>query len=162
MEAKGKKTKLYKYKNILEKAGVFSSFHRLKIFQYVFEKHNHPTVDMIHSYLLDEIPTLSKTTVYNTLKILVEKGIVREVEYEDNEIRYDYIKEQHGHFKCTKCGKIYDLILSCCRRCTSEEIAGHKIIQCLPYFKGTCKRCLKKEKKKNEKNNKSDVTSGSD
>ena len=37
----------------------------------------HPTVDEIYQALVDHIPTLSKTTVYNTLRLLMEHGVVR-------------------------------------------------------------------------------------
>ena len=49
------------------------SYQRIKIFQYLVENKNHPTVDMIYKALCTEIPTLSKTTVYNTLNLFIEK-----------------------------------------------------------------------------------------
>ena len=49
------------------------SLQRLAIYSYLLEKKNHPTVDMIYSDLHPSMPTLSKTTVYNTLKLFIEK-----------------------------------------------------------------------------------------
>ncbi len=67
-----------------------------------------PTVEQFFTNFHKDIPTLSKTTVYNTVRILLEAGLVRVITIEDNETRYDIATENHGHFKCDSCGKIYD------------------------------------------------------
>lgn len=59
--------------NYLKEHGIKPSYQRMKVFQYLVDNHNHPTVDMIYKALCPEIPTLSKTTVYNTLNLFVEK-----------------------------------------------------------------------------------------
>ncbi|MCB0402432.1 MAG: transcriptional repressor, partial [Flavobacteriales bacterium] len=51
------------------------SVQRIKIFEYLHENRQHPTVDTIYKDLVGHIPTLSKTTVYNTLKLFVDNGI---------------------------------------------------------------------------------------
>ena len=63
----------------LKKNGIKPSIQRIKIFEYLLGHHTHPTVDDIFQSLSSEIPTLSKTTVYNTLNIFVENHIVHEV-----------------------------------------------------------------------------------
>lgn len=50
------------------------SVQRIAIMKYLMEHRTHPTVDEIYTALSPTIPTLSKTTVYNTLKILSEQG----------------------------------------------------------------------------------------
>ena len=82
------------------------SYQRMKVFQYLYEERNHPTVDMIYKALCTEIPTLSKTTVYNTLNLFIEKEIANVIVIEENETRYDIDMSIHGHFKCEQCGKI--------------------------------------------------------
>ncbi|MDA3779619.1 MAG: transcriptional repressor, partial [Bacteroidales bacterium] len=101
---------------------------------------NHPTVDMIYKELVNEIPTLSKTTVYNKLKLFHEKGIIIIVNIEDNETRFDADTSNHGHFKCIKCEKIYDFEL------TQGEINFPKLLDFSinekhVYFKGICPDC---------------------
>ena len=46
------------------------SYQRKRIFEYMYENRNHPNVNQIYEALVKEIPTLSKTTVYNTLNLL--------------------------------------------------------------------------------------------
>ena len=71
----------------MEKEGIHQSYHRLKILEYMMNHRTHPTVDMIYKGLSKEIPTLSKTTVYNTLKLFLSKDIVQELTIEEKEMR---------------------------------------------------------------------------
>ena len=117
------------------------SLQRIKIFGYLNSHKNHPTVEMIHKELINEIPTLSKTTVYNTLKQFVSKGIVQIINIEDNEIRYDADTSTHGHFKCVNCGEVYDFqldefILNV------KQLKGFKTQQTHVYIKGICNNCV--------------------
>lgn len=78
------------------------------ILDYLIEKKNHPTVDILYSDLHPQIPTLSKTTLYNTLGLFLEKGLAMQVAIEKDEVRYDGDTSSHGHFKCRVCGGVYD------------------------------------------------------
>lgn len=124
----------------LKNNGIKPSYQRIKIFQYLVEKKNHPTVDMIYKALCSEIPTLSKTTVYNTLNLFIEKKIVNVIVIEENETRYDSVMGVHGHFKCEKCGRIFDVNIN---EGAIEEKAlkDFEIKEQHYYFKGICKDC---------------------
>ena len=60
---------------MLQEKGVSPSIQRIKILQFILDNEHHSSVDSIYQELLHEIPTLSKTTVYNTLALFVEKKI---------------------------------------------------------------------------------------
>lgn len=127
-------------KTILQKSGIKPSLHRMKILEYLIAHKTHPTVDMIYQDISGEIPTLSKTTIYNTLKTLLEYNLVQAVTIEDNEVRFDAEIKHHAHFKCTKCGRLYDIDAG--REALSmKSIAGHQINEAHLYFKGTCRHC---------------------
>ena len=99
---------------IAEKLKTYSirpSAHRLAIYRYLDEKRNHPTAEMIYQALAPENPTLSRTTVYNTLKTFAEHTAVQEVIIEDGEMRYDADITPHAHFKCKVCGCVHDFFL---------------------------------------------------
>lgn len=55
------------------------------------------------------MPTLSLTTVHNTLKLLAAKKAILEVIIEDGTMRFDGDTRDHAHFKCRDCGEVYDL-----------------------------------------------------
>ncbi len=119
------------------------SYQRMKIFEYLIVNRNHPTVDTIYQALIKEIPTLSKTTVYNTLNLFVEKKIVTVIVIEENETRYDADVSIHGHFKCQQCGEVYDINI----RMDGIDIStldNFQINEHHLYFKGICEKCLKK------------------
>lgn len=115
----------------------------MKIFEYLLEHRNHPTVDTIYKALAPEIPTLSKTTVYNTLNLFMEKEIAKVIVIEENETRYDVDTSVHGHFKCEECGKIEDLDVDL-SKLNIPQLSEHKINEYHIYFKGICKNCLNK------------------
>ena len=136
---------MLKIDNVIEylnKNKIKPSYQRLRIFEYLNNNRDHPTVDKIYKELIYDIPTLSKTTVYNTLKLFVNKGLVRMVTIEDNEVRYDADISLHGHFKCEKCGQIYDFEIDP-SSINSLEIKSFQIKETHMYIKGICDKCDK-------------------
>ncbi len=67
------------YKEVLKEHSIAPSLQRIKILEFLEKNRTHPTADMIYQALVDEMPTLSKTTVYNTLKAFAEKGVIVEL-----------------------------------------------------------------------------------
>ena len=126
----------------LKDKGIAPSYHRLKILEYLMKSKTHPTADMIYKDLSKEIPTLSKTTVYNTLNLFAKKKIISALTIEENELRYDFKTEPHAHFKCIECGNIYDIDLEFPE--FEKVLKDHKVLEYHLYFKGICKKCLKK------------------
>jgi Fe2+ or Zn2+ uptake regulation protein len=124
----------------LKKHGIRPSFQRIKIYEYLVNHKTHPTVDTIYKELVNELPTLSKTTVYNTLSLFVENKITQLIFIEDNETRYDADYRTHGHFKCLKCGKIYDFKVET-KETIEESLNGFEIKEEHYYIKGICKNC---------------------
>jgi Fur family peroxide stress response transcriptional regulator len=117
------------------------SYQRLKIIEYLIENPYHPTVEQIFTELHKEIPNLSKTTVYNTLRLLSEISLVRTVSIDDNQTRYDINVKNHGHFKCESCGNIYDFNIDINNE-NVYDLKGFKIREKKVYFMGTCRTCL--------------------
>lgn len=118
------------------------SHHRLKVLEFLNDNRIHPTVDQIYIELHKELPTLSKTTVYNSLNALIDAGLVKVITIEDNETRYDIVTDNHGHFKCESCGKIYDFEINL-SNFTSKDLNDFKINNKDVYFKGICPDCIK-------------------
>lgn len=134
-----------KAKKLLEEKGIRVSIQRVKILQFIRDYSGHPSVDKIYRKLKEEIPTLSRTTVYNAMRIFEEKGIVRQLSVKDEEVCFDYITDNHAHFICNECGKIYDLE-ECIDYSEEEEIIEGHLVQsrCICY-KGICEECSKEK-----------------
>jgi len=127
--------------NRLLKFGVKPSLQRIAIMEYLMEHLTHPTADIIFNDLYPSIPTLSKTTVYNTLKLLEEQGAVRAITIDEKNQRYDADISPHAHFKCKRCGSVNDISVK--NVSTFENIDSDDILltDFQMYFKGYCKRC---------------------
>ncbi len=117
------------------------SFQRIKVLEYLIDHQTHPSADDIYKALVSTIPTLSKSTVYNTLELFIEKGLVKPLMIEENEALYDIILEQHGHFKCTSCGSIFNFDVSLTLP-SDDTLLGFKIVDQNVCFKGICNKCL--------------------
>ena len=119
---------------------------------YLLKHHTHPTVDEIYLSLNRSMPTLSKTTVYSTLKLFAEKEAVCIISIDEKNARFDANTEAHAHFQCTKCGAIYDIPLP------AQSDSNEGQLPCNPnlkdftvnethiYLKGICPKCKTSEK----------------
>lgn len=125
----------------LKKRNIQPSIQRLKVMEYLVQNRTHPTVDQIYIDLHRELPTLSKATVYNTLRVLVKANLVRVVTIEDNETRYDIQVDDHGHLKCDQCGRIYNFQITM-NALESDDLDQFQIRERNVYFRGICPRCL--------------------
>ena len=117
------------------------SYNRIKILEYLMKNQNHPTADDIYVQLKQELPTLSKATVYNSINAFTTAGLVKVLNMEGNESRYDHITSTHGHFHCDQCGAYYDFKISV-DNLRSDDLAGFAIKETDVYLRGICKKCL--------------------
>ncbi|NLA11824.1 MAG: transcriptional repressor [Firmicutes bacterium] len=127
--------------SLLRSKSIRPSIARIKILEYLSHTTEHPTVEMIHTSLLPAIPTLSKATVYKTVGLLVEAGLARLLYGEDCEAHYDADISDHGHFQCTRCGKIYDFAVNLALLET-EGLERFAVTERNVFFRGACPRCL--------------------
>ena len=130
----------------LIKYGIKPSVQRIAIMDYLMTHRTHPTADEVYMALCDSIPTLSKTTVYNTLKLFVEQQAALMLTINDKNVHFDGDTSLHSHFFCRRCGKVYDLPHSGKKREARElDIEGHAVEEIHHYYKGVCKECSDKE-----------------
>lgn len=129
--------------DFLKSNSIKPSYQRIKIYEYLMGTTEHPTVDTIYRALLPEIPTLSKTTVYNTLSLFVDNNIALLITIEENEARYDADTSIHGHFKCDNCGQVIDFRTDL-TDLSITQLEGCTVTQKHIYFRGTCSMCSQK------------------
>lgn len=129
--------------------GVKPSLQRMAIMDYLLSHPTHPTVDTIFNDLYPSIPTLSKTTVYNTLKLLTEQGAIVSLNIDEKNVRYDGDISDHAHFRCKDCGCVSDLPIAAKGSIQVSAFDDLVITECQIYYKGFCKDCFKKSKQDN-------------
>lgn len=116
------------------------SYIRLKVLEYLVDNKNHPTVDTIYNELAKEIPTLSRTSVYNSLNLFVDKNIVNVLSIEENVARYDVEISFHGHFFCESCKDIFDVEINK-DLLELKNIEGFSTESMDIYIRGICRSC---------------------
>ncbi len=124
----------------LKKCQIKPSNIRIRVLKFLLMSQTHPTADDIYNSLIEEIPTLSKTSIYNTINLFLEKGIVNGLSLDQKELRYDTNTSFHGHFKCDKCGNIYDFPVTI-NFPTKDELKDFVINNKDVFFYGICKKC---------------------
>lgn len=93
----------------MQEVGVKPSLQRMAVLEYLETHCNHPTVEMIYADLHPGVPTLSKTTVYNTLRLFCEAGLACSLNLDSQNQRFDGQMHPHHHFICRNCGKVMDV-----------------------------------------------------
>ena len=82
---------------------------RSLILEIVNNSYEHLSAEKIYDIAKKEMPNISLGTVYRNLNLLFENGNIRKIKSDDNIDHYDNLKNEHNHFICCKCNKIYDV-----------------------------------------------------
>lgn len=130
--------------NKLMECGIKPSMQRLAIMQFLMNHNTHPTVEDVHKVLCADIPTLSKTTVYNTLRMFSEHKAAQMITIDDHRVCYDGIVTPHVHFFCKCCGKVRDLCGQAAPNMPETPVVeGCLVDEVQLYYKGLCDECRK-------------------
>lgn len=131
------------YEQLLRTRGCKVTPQRLAIFTMLNRTKEHPSAEKIYQALHSEFPMMSLATVYKTLDMLREQGLVCEMGFGDDCNRYDADTHPHSHLICTNCKKILDLDLpdvgdleSKVAQTSGFRLAGHRL-----EFFGICPAC---------------------
>ncbi len=130
----------------LVSCGIRPSMQRLAIMDYLIEHPIHPTVDDVYQGLCNQVPTLSRTTVYNTLRMMSDKKAAQMITIDDHRVCYDGNINSHVHFFCKKCGKVIDLMDEKAPTLDHDILVDGNIVQEEQlYYKGICAACAQME-----------------
>jgi len=94
---------------MLRAYGITPTHQRIEIALVLFEKRWHPSADQILAAVNVRYAETSKATVYNTLKLFLDKGMVRELIVDPNKVFYDSNTSVHHHFYDLASGEITDI-----------------------------------------------------
>lgn len=122
-------------------AGIRPSVQRVAIYEFVHRSCSHPTAEEVYEELRDELGSLSLTTVYNTLKLYADAGLVMTLHIDDSFLRFDGNTNVHAHFRCSSCGKIYDLPVKGDYHTWLDGIEGLTVTDAQLFLKGFCENC---------------------
>ena len=95
--------------SLFEHCGILSTPQRLEVAEIVLEKPQHISADQIIDRLREAGSSVSKATVYNTLNLFGERGLVREVMVDPTRKFYDSTTHPHHHFYNVDTGELHDI-----------------------------------------------------
>lgn len=146
------KMSIYKIEDFLEvlkKAGFRMTRQRKAIIEYIAGRPDHPSAQQIYRDLQPAQPWLSLATVYNTLNTLVRMGLIKEIDFEHADNRYDTNLKPHINLVCNVCGHITDYMLELPVSSQSlKDKYGFIIKNYRMEYSGICHSCQLKEAKK--------------
>lgn len=126
---------------VLQQHNIRPSIQRTIIYTALCSTKSHPSVSMLYSALSPSYPALSKTTIYNTLKIFLEAGLIQELLIDGEETRYDADTSPHIHFMCRRCATVYDVAGTY----PQPDVPDGFIIEEIQLFiRGTCASCAQR------------------
>ncbi len=130
----------------LRNAGMRLTPQRVAICRILHESKDHPTAMMIYHELLPQFPTLSLATVYKTLNVLKELGLVHTLgDAGDGMEHYDADLTPHINLVCVRCHRVIDFdeaMIQSVQKAV-EERSGYQIQGARIVYYGLCPECRK-------------------
>jgi len=132
--------------NYLDGMGLKHTKQRDVILVAFLESAEHVSAEQLYQEVRKRSPGIGYTTVYRTLKLLVDAGLAQERRFDDGLTRYEIEHAHHDHLVCLKCGKIIEFESELIED-TQEKIAveyGFKVIRHRHELYGHCLSCQEK------------------
>ena len=108
----------------------------------------HPNAETVYQELQSYYPTMSLATVYKALAILCEVGLAQALNVSEDSFRYDANTQPHPHIRCTRCGRVDDVMQlpPDALEAQAAQETGYIIQAHQYYFFGLCPDCQHQKK----------------
>ena len=118
---------------------------RLAVYEVLANTKEHPNAEMIFSSLQATYPTMSLATVYKTIDILHEIGLVQILNAGEDSFRYDADVSEHAHIRCVECGRVDDVFDLDTAKFNDQiqQNTKYRLVGQQFYFYGICADCQK-------------------
>jgi Fur family peroxide stress response transcriptional regulator len=143
------------FRDALARLGCKVTHQRVEIFREVARSENHPDAETVFKGVRKRVPTVSLDTVYRTLWLFIDAGLVTTLGHGGDTIRFDANTKPHHHFVCNRCGMAGDFY--------SAEFDGLKVPDTVRRlgavesahveFRGLCARCAMQRDGKRSRGN---------
>ncbi|MBL8913281.1 MAG: transcriptional repressor [Archangium sp.] len=120
----------------LKEAGIQPSAQRLAVAGYVLQTDAHPSADEVMSEVQANFPMLSRATVYNTLNLFVEKGLLRQLVLAEGKTVFDPCLEPHHHFIDEESGRIEDVPWDAVKVGDVKGLKGYEVHEYMVVMRG--------------------------
>lgn len=134
----------------VREAGIKLTHQRLEIFRELARSDEHPDAETLFRAVKKRVPTVSLDTVYRTLWMLRDLGLVVTLGPSRDAVRFDVNLERHHHYVCVRCGLVRDF--------ESDELDGLRVPAAVKGFgsvastqvevRGLCEACQRADQTK--------------
>ena len=132
--------------NCCKEQGLKITPQRIEVYKALISSTEHPSADVVYDKVKKVLPNVSLDTVNRTLNTLSDIGVALVVEGSGDVKRFDGNLDNHQHFKCIKCKKIFDF-----QHAPFDNVQvprkleeDFKVLRTTVYVEGVCKMCLEK------------------
>ena len=143
------------FRKYLERRGLKLTAERQALFDELFARHEHLEADDLLGRLRAKHKKISRATIYRTLDLLVDSGIVGRVRVGESGYRYERLRagEHHDHLICNDCGRVLEFFEPRIETLQDEvcERYGFLALSHSHQMRGLCRHCRPRERSENAK-----------
>lgn len=135
---------------------------RYAILEHIYTASGHCDMDSLYISMKNDGFRVSRATLYNTMELLLDSGLVVKHQFGDNVARYEkaYGNENHDHIICLVCGAVKECKnLNVFTLAEQKKIKRFKVSYYSMYIYGICSKCEKQKRMDSKKNTKTTTTS---
>jgi Fur family peroxide stress response transcriptional regulator len=133
-------------KQILAQAGIVTTRQRVGLLDMLLSRKDHPDAEGMFLSARKLIPSISVDTVYRTLNLFAEAGVIVHLAVPTRRARFDGCVAPHDHFLCSTCERIMDIP----KRAEAPHALPDGVLACgevrdiQTVYVGVCKRCAQR------------------
>ena len=138
----------------VKQAGIKLTPQRLEVFRVLAGSEEHPSAESVLREVQGRMPTVSLDTVYRTLWMLHDLGLITTLGPSSSGVRFDPNSEKHHHYSCVQCGLVRDF--------ESEDLDALLLPDAVRQFgsiegaqvevRGLCAKCQREARKASKQN----------
>jgi len=126
--------------DILEQHGIQPSAQRVAVARYVLRTADHPSADEVWRRVRADFPQISRATAYNSLKLFVEEGLLRQFSMAEGHSVYDPNVADHHHLIDEETGEIHDVPWESVRIERVPKVKGYDVREYQVIMRGVKRR----------------------
>jgi len=150
IDAREVERRLENFKASARGSGIKLTHQRLEIFREIAASLNHPNAESVFRAVQPRMPTVSLDTVYRTLWLLADLGLVTTLGPRRESVRFDANLNHHHHYVCTNCGLARDFESAALKELHIPDTVRDlgSVVTTHVEVRGVCNRCAKAKKSK--------------
>ncbi|MEN8133283.1 MAG: Fur family transcriptional regulator [Pseudomonadota bacterium] len=136
--------RLTQFNSIAKRAGIKLTHQRLEIFRAVASSVEHPSAEAVYRTVRATMPTVSLDTVYRTLWLLSDLGLLKTLGPRQDSVRFDANLVPHHHYRCVRCGLIRDFESTDFNALQIPDAVNRfgQVVSAHVEVQGVCAKCL--------------------